>query len=369
MGWILKQIFIKNSENLEEKKSEDLHEEEKFSTFGYSTRLVMASTKSHRTKEIASSLTIFSSPNGAKFVANKVAKKMYSETKKTYSPYRSILSVTELAGLVHMPTMYVKTPGVNWVVTRRFEPPHNLPNAEKPNTPIGISNFRGYKEEYGIKPVDRARHTYIIGKTGMGKSTLLENMIYSDILAGRGVGVIDPHGDLAETILRSIPKSRTNDIVLFDPADTEFPIAFNMLESPSPELRPIVGSGLVSIFKKMFADSWGPRLEYILRNTILTLLRVPEATLVSIPLILTHESYRKKIVSKLDDPLLAQFWTQEFDKMAPNMVSEAVNPILNKVGQFLSSPILRNILGQPKNPFSMRWVMDNGKIFIVNLSK
>lgn len=123
----------------------------------------------------------------------------------------------------------------------------------------------------------------------MGKSTLLENMIYSDILAGRGVGLIDPHGDLAETILRSIPKSRTNDIVLFDPADTEFPIAFNMLESPSPELRPIVGSGLVSIFKKMFADSWGPRLEYILRNTILTLLRVPEATLVSIPLILTNE--------------------------------------------------------------------------------
>ena len=369
MGWILKQIFIKNSENPEEKKSEYLPEEEKFSTFGYSTRLVMASTKSYRTKEIASSLTIFSSPTGAKFVANKVAKKMYSETKKTYSLYRSILSVTELAGLVHMPTMYVKTPGVNWVVTRRFEPPHNLPNAEKPNTPIGISNFRGYKEEFGIQPADRARHTYIIGKTGMGKSTLLENMIYSDILAGRGVGVIDPHGDLAETILRSIPKSRTNDIVLFDPADTEFPIAFNMLESPSPELRPIVGSGLVSIFKKMFADSWGPRLEYILRNTILTLLRVPEATLVSIPLILTHESYRKKIVSKLDDPLLAQFWTQEFDKMAPNMVSEAVNPILNKVGQFLSSPILRNILGQPKNPFSMRWVMDNGKIFIVNLSK
>ena len=141
----------------------------------------MASTKSHRTKEIASSLTFFSSPNGAKFVANKVAKKMYSETKKTYSPYRSILSVTELAGLVHMPTMYVKTPGVNWVVTRRFEPPHNLPNAAKPNTPIGISNFRGYKEEFGIQPADRARHTYIIGKTGMGKSTLLENMIYSDI--------------------------------------------------------------------------------------------------------------------------------------------------------------------------------------------
>lgn len=373
--WIFLKIFFgfflgkssENSENFSEKNDEIL---EKFSTYGYSTRIVIASTKSHRNKEIASSLTIFSSPNGGRFISNKKnIRKPYSKTLGNFSPFKSILSVTELAGLVHMPTIYVKTPGVNWVTTRRFEPPYNLPHANEPNTPIGISNFRGKKENFGIQPVDRARHTYIIGKTGMGKSTLLENMIYSDILAGRGVGLIDPHGDLAETILRSIPKSRTNDIVLFDPADTEFPIAFNMLESPSPALRPIVGSGLVSIFKKMFADSWGPRLEYILRNTILTLLRVPNATLVSIPLILTNEGYRKKIVSTLDDPLLVQFWNEEFDKMSPNMVSEAVNPILNKVGQFLSSPILRNILGQPKNPFSMRWIMDNGKIFIINLSK
>lgn len=341
----------------------------KFESFGYATRVLVGSKKLTRTKEMTSSLTIFSSANGTKFKAKKLLKKRYSDIAYSFSAYRSILSVTELAGLVHMPTIYVKTPGVNWVVTRRFEPPHNLPPAEAPNTPIGISNFRWSKENFWIQPVDRARHTYIIGKTGMGKSTLLENMIYSDILAGRWVWLIDPHGDLAETILRSIPKSRTNDIVLFDPADTEYPIAFNMLESPSPALRPIVGSGLVSIFKKMFADSWGPRLEYILRNTILTLLEVPDSTLVSIPLVLTNESYRKKIISKLNDPLLVQFWTQEFDKMPPNMVAEAVNPILNKVWQFLSSPILRNILGQPKNPFSMRWVMDNGKIFIVNLSK
>lgn len=362
-------LFGNHTPTESEKKDTLPGDDQKFDGYGYSTRIIIASQKNNRTRELASSLTIFASPSGAKFAASAPQRLSYERTLLSYSPFRSILSVTELAGLVHMPTVYVKTPGVNWVVTRRFEPPHNLPPAEKPNTPIGISNFRGSREEFGIQPVDRARHTYIIGKTGMGKSTLLENMIYSDILAGRGVGLIDPHGDLAETILRSIPKSRTNDIVLFDPADTDFPIAFNMLESPSPELRPIVGSGLVSIFKKMFADSWGPRLEYILRNTILTLLTVPDATLVSIPLILTHESYRKKIISKLDDPLLVQFWTQEFDKMAPNMVSEAVNPILNKVGQFLSSPILRNILGQPKNPFSMRWVMDNGKIFIVNLSK
>ena len=210
---------------------------------------------------------------------------------------------------------------------------------------------------------------YIIGKTGMGKSTLLENMIYSDILSGRGVGLIDPHGDLADTILAHIPKSRTNDIVLFDPSDKEFPIGFNMLDNPDPELRSIVASGLVSIFKKMFAESWGPRLEYILRNTILTLLFIPDTTLISIPLILTHESYRKKIVAKLPDPILVQFWEREFAAMSPSMMSEAVNPILNKVGQFLSSPLLRNILGQTKNPFTLRWIMDNSKIFIVNLSK
>lgn len=360
-------FFIGWNEKIENKKEEE--NVPKFETFGYSTRIIIASQNSRQTTEMWTSLNIFSSPNWNKFANKKIKKKFYFDTKKNFSIYKSILSVTELAGIVHMPTIYVKTPGINWVITRRFEPPHNLPPAEAPNTPIGISNFRGSKESFGIQPVDRARHTYIIGKTGMGKSTLLENMIYSDILAGRGVGLIDPHGDLAETILRNIPKSRTNDIVLFDPADVEYPIAFNMLESPSPELRPIVGSGLVSIFKKMFADSWGPRLEYILRNTILTLLRVPEATLVSIPLILTNEGYRKRVVAKLDDPLLVQFWNEEFDKMTGAMLSEAVNPILNKVGQFLSSPILRNILGQPKNPFSMRWVMDNGKIFIVNLSK
>ena len=232
-----------------------------------------------------------------------------------------------------------------------------------------MANYRWRLEGFWLKPIDRARHVYIIGKTGMGKSTLLENMIYTDILNGRWVAVIDPHGDLVETILKNIPKSRTNDIVLFDPADQEYPIGFNMLDNPNPELRPIVAGWLVSIFKKMFAESWGPRLEYILRNTILTLLLIPDTTLISIPLMLTHEAYRRKVVAKIDDPILVQFWNEEFAKMTPSMQSEAINPILNKVWQFLSSPILRNILGQPKNPFTLRWIMDNGKIFLVNLSK
>lgn len=320
-------------------------------------------------KELAGGMNIFANPSGNHFIMKRSRTIAQLPSLRRLSHGAMILSSTELAGLIHMPTLYVKTPGIHWVTTRKFEPPHDLPSVESPNTPIGMANYRGGIEGFGLKPVDRARHTYIIGKTGMGKSTLLENMIYADILGGRGVAVIDPHGDLVETILKNIPKSRTNDIVLFDPADQEYPIGFNMLDNPHPELRPIVAGGLVSIFKKMFAESWGPRLEYILRNTILTLLLIPDTTLISIPLMLTHEAYRRKVVSKIEDPILIQFWNEEFAKMTPSMQSEAINPILNKVGQFLSSPILRNILGQPKNPFTLRWIMDNGKIFLVNLSK
>jgi Helicase HerA, central domain len=305
--------------------------ETKFDNYGYATRILVGASGESSTRDIASSLSIFSHPKGGHLTLSRAKRKIYDKIPKTFSKYKTLLSATELAGIIHLPTIYVKTPGVNWVTTRKFEPPHNLPVVKEPNTPIGVSNFRGSTQGFGIQPIDRARHVYIIGKTGMGKSTLLENMLYSDIMSGRGVGLIDPHGDLADTILANIPKSRTNDIVLFDPSDTEFPIAFNMLDNPRPELRPIVASGLVSIFKKMFAESWGPRLEYILRNTILTLLLIPDTTLISIPLMLTHESYRRKVVSKITDPILIQFWTQEFEKMAPAQMSEAINPILNKV--------------------------------------
>ncbi len=183
------------------------------------------------------------------------------------------------------------------------------------------------------------------------------------------MGLVDPHGDLAETILASIPKHRTNDVILFDPSDAKHPIAFNMLEQVQPELRPIVASGLVGVFKKIFGESWGPRLEHILRNTIMTLLEIPETTIMSIPLMLTMKSYRQKIVAKVKDPILKKFWESEFEAMGSSGQTEAAGPILNKVGQFLSSPLVRNIVGQPKNPFSLRWAMDNGKIVIVNLSK
>jgi hypothetical protein len=285
-----------------------------------------------------------------------------------------IMSNEELATIYHLPSITVKTPNISWVRSRKTEPPVDLPTKENTLkedgfTLMGKSNFRGNRFEFGIKDKDRMRHIYIIGKTGMGKSTLLENMIYSDVLEGKGVGVVDPHGDLADTVLGFIPPNRTNDVVLIEPSDRDFPVAFNMLENIDPAFNTIVCSGIVGIFKKIYADSWGPRLEHILRNTILSLLEFPGTTMLGITRILQDEGYRRKIVAKIQDPIVKSFWVNEFEKMQERMRIEAISPILNKVGQFLSSPIIRNIVGQPKSAVDLRFAMDKGKIVIVNLSK
>lgn len=331
--------------------------------------------------EIASTLSVYT-----QFGQNalRVSKLLYSiedihAAKKRNITGKTILSSSELSGLVHLPTNYVKTPYINWVSSRAFEPPSNLPIVDpdlsddvKPSshlTPIGKTNFRGTDMSFGMWPDDRRRHMYIIGKTGMGKSVLLENMIMDDIEKGRWVAVIDPHGDLVEGIIGLIPKNRTNQTIIFDPSDREWPIAFNMLEDISDAQRPFIASGLVGIFKRIFGDSWGPRLEHTLRNTILALMEYPNTTLISIPLMLTSEVYRNKVVKKVTDPVVKKFWTHEYGKLTPQQRNETAGPILNKVWQFLSSTILRNVLGQPKNSFSLRWAMDNKKIIVVNLSK
>jgi len=333
-------------------------------------------------KEVFSTLWIFAGPGQNKFVLKNISSDLeIINNIKNRRIWKNnfILNTSETSGLVHFPTTYVKTPWINWVSARAFEPPSNLPiidpdltddiTPETDLTPIWKTNFRWTDMSFGMWPNDRRRHTYIIWKTGMWKSVLLENMIIDDIKKGRWVAVIDPHGDLAEAVIGHIPKSRTNSTIIFDPSDTEWPIAFNMLEDVKPEHRPLMASGLVWIFKKIFGDSWGPRLEHILRNTILALLEYPNTTLISIPLMLTSDVYRNKVVNKITDPIVKKFWTHEFAKMAPNQKVEAAWPILNKVGQFLSSSILRNVLWQTKNTFNIRWAMDNKKIVIVNLSK
>ncbi len=280
----------------------------------------------------------------------------------------------ELATIYHLPHMSVSTPNIAWVRSKKLEPPSDLPmldsvNADEGFTLLGKTDYRGISHEFGIKTSDRRRHIYIIGKTGMGKSTLLENMIFSDIRSGKGIAVVDPHGDLADKILDFVPPNRTNDVILFDPSDRDHPVAFNMLENVDPSYNTIVASGLVGIFKKIYAESWGPRLEHILRNTILSLLEYPNTTMLGITRILQDQDFRRKVVKKITDPIVKSFWVNEFERMEPRLRNEAISPILNKVGQFLSSPIIRNIVGQPKSSINLRFAMDNKKIVIVNLSK
>jgi len=210
---------------------------------------------------------------------------------------------------------------------------------------------------------------YLIGKTGMGKSTTLENMIVADIMAGNGLAVVDPHGDLVEKIIEFIPANRINDVVYLNPADVDFPIAFNVLETVNPIYRHLVASGMIGVFKKIWADSWGPRLEYLLRNTILALLDYPGSTLLGIPRMYVDNKYRAKVIEAVKDPIIKAFWLDEFNSYSNQFKTEALSPIQNKVGQFLSSSVIRNIVGQSKSTIDMREIMDNKKILLLNLAK
>lgn len=231
------------------------------------------------------------------------------------------------------------------------------------------TNFRNQERVFGIKTDDRRRHMYVIGKTGMGKTNLLEIMAIQDIQNGKGVAFIDPHGDTAEKLIKAIPANRINDVIYFNPADQDFPIAFNVMESIDPKQRHLIASGLIGVFKKIWADSWGPRLEYILRNAILALLEYPGSTLLGVTRILVDKNYLKRVVEKITDPVVRSFWVDEFPKWNDRVLQEVISPIQNKVGQFLSSSLIRNIVGQTKSSFDVREVMDDQKILIMNLSK
>lgn len=231
------------------------------------------------------------------------------------------------------------------------------------------TNFRNQQTRFGIKTDDRRRHMYIIGKTGMGKTTMLENMIISDILAGYGVCLIDPHGELAEKIIDFIPENRVKDTIYFNPADINYPVAFNCLEDVDFDYRHLVASGLMGVFKKVWPDVWSARMEYILNNAMLALLEVSGSTLLGIMMMLSDRNYRKKIVSNLRDPVIKSFWVNEFAKYSQSFETEATAAIQNKIGQFLSNPLIRNVVGQRRSSIDLREVMDKGKILIVNLSK
>ncbi len=236
-------------------------------------------------------------------------------------------------------------------------------------TVIATTNFRNRQQRFGIMQEDRRRHLYIVGKTGMGKSQLIENMAVQDIRAGHGLAVVDPHGDMIERLLGFVPAERINDVVYFNPADLSHPIAFNVLEKVSLEQRHLVASGLIGVFKKIWADSWGPRLEYVLHNAISALLEYPGSTLLGIMRMLTDKAFRKRVISKIQDPVVKAFWIEEYSKYPDRFQAEAIAPIQNKVGRFLTSSLMRNIVGQVASTINLRDVMDQQKILLINLSK
>lgn len=309
--------------------------------------------------------------SGATF--DKDALKKYKD--REFGDHGFILNVSELASVYHLPHTSVETPNIVWANSKTAEPPAKLPlltgnpSFDENISAFGLTDFRGIKNQFGMYRRDRSRHIYIIGQTGSGKSGLLTLFGLSDIYHNQGYCIIDPHGDLAMDNLKFVPESRIKDVVYFNPADTQYPMAFNPLEVDDPTRKPNISSEVIGVLKRMFGDSWGPRLEHILRYTLLALLDRPNSTLLDISRMLTDADFRKETLNYCQDVTVLQFWKKEFGSWSDKQVTESVAPVLNKVGAFTANPIVRNIIGQPKSSFNIRQIMDEGKILVVNLSK
>ncbi len=310
------------------------------------------------------------------FSKNKILKTILNR-EITSHPKNQVFNTEELSIIWHFPNILTKLPNIAWGKKLYSDPPENLPisdNAtpeEKANiTFFAKTEFRNKDCIFGIKQgEDRRRHTYIIGKSGTGKTTLIANMAIDDIRKGRGVAVIDPHGDLCNSILDYIPSNRINDCCYFNPADPEFVYPLNVLEASNESQKELIASGVISIFKKLYGNiSWGPRLEHILRNAVLTLVNTSGSNLTHIVEILTDKSFRQKVVSQLTNQTLKNFWINEFDRMDPKFQNEAVSPILNKVGQFISSTNIRNTVAHAKSKINIAEIMNQKKILIADLS-
>ncbi len=353
---------------------------EKVSYSGFKTSLRIISNTNKSLKELSSAFGVFTRSDGNHFKNQKPllfnkGRTLANALNRSVSG-NNILNILELATVWHLPSDKIKVTGIAWGTKVLSEPPENLPSAVTTTEEgkihvnfFGKTIFKNQDTIFGLKDVDRRRHVWVIGKTGTGKSTLIANMAIDDLKKDRGMAIIDPHGDLSDVILDYIPKRRINDVIYFNPADTNYPIIINPLEVTNKEEAELVVSGIVSIFNKIFGYSWGPRLEYILRNSLFTLSQVPNSTLKDIPLLLTNKDFRSRVENTIKDETLKAFWQGEFDKMPDKLQAESISPILNKVGQFVTSPLIRAVIGQPKSSISLDDVMNQGKILIANLSQ
>lgn len=307
-------------------------------------------------------------------VPTKTGQEIYNDYVKRHlsSEVVDILNIEELASLYHMPNISVETPNIAWSRSKKLEPPMNIPKSGIDGvTVFAETDYRGNRIDFGIKREDRRKHFYILGKTGVGKSTVFKNMFISDILRGDGACFVDPHGETVDELLDYIPPERVEDVIYFNPTDTSYPIGFNLLELKDKSQRDLIADGVVEVFKKQFGNSWGPRLQYILTNTVATALEAQGTTLLSVPRMLLDKNYRKFILKQVDDPILIKFWEEEYAQMAQNnkLLAESVSPIQNKVGRFISSAVTRNIVGQVKSTIDLREIMDSQKILLVNLAQ
>jgi len=347
--------------------------------------LRLAANNKHLFRDLQQSLAVFNRPDGNSYAPSHVwpwkKTALWNAIKNRESALgtfesQDALNVKELASFWHLPNARTKVPNLSWAAGGGYaEAPENLPvslvgteNKEHINF-FATTTFQNRPANFGLKLTDRLRHMYALGKSGSGKSTLLENMAIDDMKKGRGLAFIDPHGTSAEALLNYIPASRIQDVVYFNPADQQFPIQLNILEVKNPDQAELVASGVVSIFHKLYGTSWGPRLEYILRNTLLTLTQVRGSTLADVVKMLTDYDFRRQIYRKLNNPQLLGFWQNEFDRLDERNRTEQTSSILNKVGRFVQSPMINSIISSPRSTIDLDEIMNTRKILIANISQ
>jgi len=366
---------------LEEEAVKGLEEKANKAGMDVNIRLVVSCEKPLRAQQILANLiSSFSQYNIYQF--GNAFKKRIPRSKKRLiqdfiyrrysSRYQMVCNTEEVASLWHLPLPSTETPNIHWLLARTAPVPTNIPTASDGGIRLGYNVYRGKHTDIYIKREDRRRHLYAIGKSGSGKTEFLSGLISQDIEHGEGVCVIDPHGDLVEHILGNIPKTRVDDVIVFDPSDLEYPMGLNMLESRDQNLKDFVVQEMIAVFYKLFgAEVIGPLFEHNMRNVMLTLMSDPKhpGTIVEIPRMFSDDAYQKFWVSKVKDPVVRSYWENEMAKTSDFHKSETLGYLISKVGRFVENEMMRNIVGQERSSFDLRDVMDKQKILLVNLSK